>query len=333
MRNAGLLTKGIMNLMKSRRRRLSAMLLLSTTALAAAALLPHATPALASKKAAKKHLLVVTVTTGFPHDSRPTAERVITELGQQTGEWDTDIASADNNLSVEQKAEILKAKMTPEAMQKYDAIVFANTTGVLPLPDDTAFMNYIRAGHGFVAMHSGGDTFHQWPPTPNEPISEYVKMLGAEFLGHHSQCQIAPAISDPGFPANKRLLRAAKKMESTPAKTSGDARQGIYLSGNQLNVFDEIYLFKNVDRSNIHVLLSLDKHPNDGSPEANQPGEYLVSWTKSYGKGRVFYTSLGHRIEVWKDPLYQAYITGGIEFALGLAKGSTAPTPMTVATH
>ncbi len=265
-----------------------------------------------------KNLLVVTVTKGFRHDSIPVAEEVIAQLGTQTKEWDTDFVRTD---------EEMQAKMTPGALKKYDAVVFANTTGDLPLPDYPGFLNYVREGHGFVAMHSGSDTLHSKSDTE---ISPYVTMLGAEFQTHHQQCAIQPALADPTFPALKRPLQAAKARMADTSEP-GDPKQADYILNNQWNIFDEIYLFRNVDRAHLHVLLSLDRHPNDGSPEANQPGEYLVSWAKSYGRGRVFYTSLGHRQEVWRSPLYQQHILGGIEFALGLAKGVTAPTPQNAA--
>jgi type 1 glutamine amidotransferase len=85
----------------------------------------------------------------------------------------------------------------------------------------------------------------------------------------------------------------------------------------------------------VHGLLTLDHHPNNGSP-----GDYPISWCKQYGKGRVFYTSLGHREDVWdpdtpadfkrKNPrevseAYQKHILGGIKWALGLEKGDATP--------
>ncbi len=267
----------------------------------------------------KKHLLVVTVTKGFRHDSIPDAEQTIEMLGGKTGAWDTDFVRTDEEMA---------AKMTPAALQKYDAVVFANTTGVLPLPDPDGFLAYIRDGHGFIAMHSGSDTFHQWPGS-SDPVSAYARMLGAEFQTHHSQCWVQAKVLDPSHPATRSITKAAQQnSKASPDTLLHDPSVALETAqGPTWKAFDEIYLFKNVDRPALHVLLALDKHPNDGSPEANQPGEYLVSWCKSYGKGRVFYTSLGHRKEMWHDPLYQQHITGGILFALGLEKGSTKPNP------
>jgi type 1 glutamine amidotransferase len=259
----------------------------------------------------KRRVLVVTVTKGFRHDSIPTAEEVLERLGKETKSWETDFARNDEDL---------QKKMTAEALKQYDAIIFANTTGVLPLPDPNAFLEFIRSGRGFVAMHSGSDTFHEWPGSTS-PVSEYIQMLGGEFRTHHAQCAVDCQVRDPNHPAVGFLIHDKTLPQSDDLKARSSA------DGKTWQVFDEIYLFKNIDRPALRVLLSLDSHPKDGSSDAGKPGEYLISWCKSYGKGRVFYTSLGHRKEVWNDPIYQRHITGGIRFALGLAKGSTTPNP------
>ena len=264
----------------------------------------------------KKHLLVVTVTKGFRHGSIPVAEETIQKLGDSTGDWDTDFVRTDDDM---------KTKMTPEALKKYSAVVFANTTGVLPLPDPQGFLDYIKAGHGFVAMHSGSDTFHEWPGQKTGELSAYIDMLGGEFLTHHSQCAIDAQVEDTQSPATQSLVKAAKGVPADAQKDLSKETLPVTVAMRHTvwKAFDEIYLLKNNDRSKVHVLLALDKYPNDGSPEANKPGDHLIAWVKSYGKGRVFYTELGHRDEMWRDPNYQQHITGGIRFALGLARSST----------
>jgi type 1 glutamine amidotransferase len=243
--------------------------------------------------AASKQLLVVTVTKGFRHSSIPTAEKVLAELGEKSGVFSVDYVRTDQEMA---------QKMTPEALKKYDAIVFANTTGDLPLPDKQAFLDWIKSGKGFVATHSGSDTFHGFPP--------YIEMLGGEFETHHAQAQVDCINEDPKHPACRHL-------------------------GPTFHVKDEIYLLKNFDRTKVHPLLMLDKHPNDKTP-----GEYPIAWAKEYGKGRVFYTSLGHREDVW-DPntpesfkrenpqsvaeAYQQHLLGGIKWVLKLEKGSGKP--------
>jgi type 1 glutamine amidotransferase len=281
----------------------------------AAFLLPHS--ARAAKGASKKKILVVSVTKGFRHGSIPMAERTIEALGKETGEWDTDFVRTDEDM---------QTKMTGAALKQYDAVVFANTTDDLPLPEPQAFYDYIKAGHGFAAMHSGSDTLHG----KDGKVSEYGDMLGGEFETHHARCIIMPTIEDPNNPATRALVEAGKNPPST-LPTEHDIQTGhSYVAGKTWTVYDEIYILKNNDRTKVHVLLSVDKYPNDGSPMANQPGNHLVAWTKEYGKGRVFYTILGHTpddpvngVGMWTDPLYKAHVTGGLEFVLGLKKGST----------
>ncbi len=324
--------------MLTRRSLLSAAFALTTGAFAVALVSSHSTAAAPAKKA-KKHVLVVTATTGFRHGSSiAIAREVIAKLGDDSGLWDTDYADADAELYAHQKTDeekkalsdaiktVLAEKMSVAAMKKYDTIIFANTTGELPLPDPQGFLDYIKAGHGFAAMHSGGDTFHTWA-TPYEGKDKgaptpYVQMLGGEFETHHAQSENELNIRDPDFPAMKPVVEAGKKGLQSSVDTH---KNTMPIGGTKWKTFEETYIYKNNDPSKVHVLLDIDHYPNDQSPEANKPGQHLIAWSKMYGKGRIFYTALGHRDEMWRDPIYQQHILGGIKFALGLAKGSTTP--------
>jgi len=284
----------------------------------------------------KKRVLVVTTTTGFRHGSIGVARETIKALGEKNG-WDTDYADIEpdeyNKPDTRDKIQkVLAEKMSAAALKTYDAIIFANTTGVLPLPDPQAFLDYVKSGKGFVAMHSGSDTFHEWTGGTEQkgssPVSEYIKMLGGEFQTHHAQCAVDGIILNGKHPATSHLVRAAK---TTPAETAAavDLKKNTVATGNTWKAFDEIYILKNVQRADLNVLVYMDAHPKDGSKEAGTPGEHLLSWCRQYGKGRVFYTALGHRDEIWRDSLYQEHIIGGIKFAMGTAKGSTKPNPLT----
>ena len=117
--------------------------------------------------ATPKKLLVVTVTKGFRHSSIPTAEKVLGELGPKSGVFTVDYVRNDQELG---------EKMTPESLKKYDGVIFANTTGDLPLPDKQAFLNWIKSGKAFIGMHSATDTFRG-----HTPLDAYVEMIGGEF--------------------------------------------------------------------------------------------------------------------------------------------------------
>ncbi len=286
--------------------------------------------------AAPKKLLVVTVTTGFRHSSIETAEKVLAEIGQTSGAYTVDFVrqpeggqpkspgrpperkpnESDEAFKARQEAfsmalaefnranaawnDTVRAHMAQhmslDKLRGYDGFVFANTTGDLQLPDREGFVNLVREGKAFIAMHSGGDTYH--------PFHGYVDMLGGEFLTHKQQVEVQPILHNPAHPATKPIPSAWR-------------------------VFDEIYIFKNYDPATVHALMGLNEHPNDKTP-----GYHPIAWCKDFGKGRVFYTSLGHREDVW-DPTwkegskerknspevartYQAHILGGIRWALGL---------------
>jgi type 1 glutamine amidotransferase len=260
-----------------------------------------------------KHVLVISATKGFRHDSIPVADDTIRMLGRKTGEWDTDVAITDDDLA---------AKTTAAALRKYDAVIFVNTTGVLPLAEPQALLAYVRAGHGFGAIHSGADTFHLWPDSPRGSLSAYVRMLGGEFVTHHPQSKVAGRIVDPNFPGCKALIAWGKahKGQAPP-----DIYQHTYVDAKGWHGFDEMYLFKNVDLAHLHALVQMDSHPFDMRFAASEPPPWLIAWCKAYGQGRVFYCSFGHRQEMWRDPLYREFITGGIRWMLGLAAGSTTP--------
>ena len=70
-------------------------------------------------------------------------------------------------------------------------------------------------------------------------------------------------------------------------------------------VFDEIYQFDRYDPARVHLLLYMAKHPESG-----EPGEFPLAWTRDHGKGRVFYTALGHRDDVLDAEWYGAHLPG-----------------------
>ncbi|MBI4657346.1 MAG: ThuA domain-containing protein [Verrucomicrobia bacterium] len=253
--------------------------------------------------AAPKKLLLVTTTVGFPHSSIPTAEKVLADLGQKSGVFTVDIVrsgprprdKAEQAAWLDKMTKDLGEKMNPEALKQYDGIIFANTTGILPVPDKDAFLTFIKSGKAFIGMHSASDTFHG-----KDGVDPYIEMLGGEFQTHGAQAGVECLVQDTKHPATRHFAKV------------GD----VYC----LEV-EEIYLFKNYQLGKVHELLVLDKHPN----KKKELGHFPVAWCKEYGKGKVFYTSLGHREDVWENQRYQDHILGGIKWALGLEPGDATP--------
>jgi hypothetical protein len=219
-------------------------------------------------------VLVVTHTEGFRHSSIAVAEATITALGQRSNLFTTTFCRNRDDVV---------RMLTPTGLAGFDALVFANTTGNLGVPDLDALLNWIREGHGLAGMHSASDTYHESP--------DYLDMLGNEFRTHGDQATVDAIVENAAHPASSPL-------------------------GSRFRVFDEIYLFTKPNRGSVTMLLSLDRHPADGLPDAGKPADLPLAWSKSYGQGRVFYTALGHREDVWENPIYQQHILGGIQWVL-----------------
>jgi type 1 glutamine amidotransferase len=215
-------------------------------------------------------------------------------LAKWTPADDAKVASSQAEFDAKMKAEM--EKLSPANLAKYDGVIFVNTTGDLPLPDRDAFIKWVADGHALIGMHSASDTFHSYRP--------YIELLGGEFAGHGPQISVAVNKLDPAHPATAGLPDVWNIAQ------------------------EEIYMFKNYDRSRVRDLLGLSVSPKDKSA-----GHFPVSWVREEGKGRVFFTSLGHREDVWdetsevkdrKNPpevakAFQQHILGGIRWALGVA--------------
>src|SRR5688572_1650551 len=96
----------------------------------------------ASSSAAAKKLLVVTAVQGFPHTSRSLAEKVLAGLGEQNGLFTIDTVRGGKDGKGTEDFE----KLSPDALKNYDGVIFANTTGDLPLPDKEAFIKWVQSG-------------------------------------------------------------------------------------------------------------------------------------------------------------------------------------------
>jgi type 1 glutamine amidotransferase len=177
--------------------------------------------------------------------------------------------------------------ISKEGLKPFDVVVFY-TTGELPISDEqkAAFMNFIKSGKGFVGIHSATDTFYKWP--------EYGEMIGGYFDQHPWHKEVSVKVEDTKNPATKHL-------------------------GSSFIITDEIYQHKNFSRQNVQVLLSLDVTSVDLNAKNvhRTDKDFALAWCRKYGKGRVFYTALGHRPEVWQDERFQNHLLGALRWAWG----------------
>ncbi len=298
----------------------------AVAALAAVALL---SPASADEKA-KKRLLFVTHSGGFIHESVSTAEDVLKEIGPKngyevtcwrfTGDPDAKVKVKKDGQEVETTALQKESeryrqdtrrtgaktiekehcgRINADTLKKFDVVLFFTTgsRNTAPLtPDELKDLTaWVKAGGAFTGTHCATDTLYD---------STYGDLIGGYFKTHPAIQKVKLKIEDPKHPAAVGI-------------TDG------------MDWTDEYYVFRDApySRDKLHIIMSIQAdtfkpNPNGGRTDS----DYAVSWCREEGKGKVFYTSLGHRNEVWKDEKFQQHLFGGLAWATGQAKGDATPT-------
>jgi type 1 glutamine amidotransferase len=239
----------------------------------------------------KKHLLVLGEEKGYRHESVSHAMVTIEELGKKNGLWDTTIRTDTEELTKK------KLEFNAKNLNDFDAVLFF-TGGELEMDDQQKadLLSFVHDdGQGFIGVHSAAITFRAWP--------EFGEMVGGVFDDHPWGTFDAPVVvNDPKFPG----------MQQWPQS---------------LVFHDEIYQMKNFSWDKVHVLMSLDASKLDlNNPRVHRSQhDFAVTWAKMYGKGRVYYSTLGHPEESWDDPRLQEMYTEAIKWALRLEGEDVTP--------
>ncbi|MCC6540332.1 MAG: ThuA domain-containing protein [Bryobacterales bacterium] len=241
----------------------------------------------------KKRLLCIGAVKGFQHDATSHGLATLWKIGQESGLWDTYIRT-DTQL-------LTKKKLGGNAktLDYFDAIVFY-TTGELDMDaqQKADLLSFVRDdGKGFIAVHSGIDTFYEWP--------EYGDMTGGYFDLHPWNQFNAPVIVED--PSNPIVAHFPK----------------------EFSIMDEIYQVKNFSRDKVRVLMSLDASKIDLNNKnvRRTDKDFAVSWLRNYGKGRVFYSTLGHREDAWNRPDVQKMYLEAVKWAMGMSQADATPRP------
>lgn len=274
-----------------------------------------------------KKVLFFTKSSGFEHSvikevgGQPSfAGRVLTELGPKYGIEFT--LSKDGS------------KFSPAYLAQFDGIVFyttgdllkAGTDGQPPMTPEgkAALLAAVEGGKGFIGVHSASDTFHAPATAGSDPkavkpsryrnlgplADPYTRMLGGEFIMHGSQQSGRMRVTDRAFP-------------------------GLTALGASFDLVEEWYSMTDFS-PDMHVLLVQDTaHMGDrdtsGGNSSYLRPSYPSTWARRHGQGRVFYTAMGHREDVWTNPMFQQILFGGITWAIGNLDTDVSPNLAAVA--
>lgn len=253
-----------------------------------------------------RKLLFLTHAGYYKHTSLGLAEQAVMDLGKANGYAVTTVEGYKYD------AEKLDFSfLTRGYLDQFDAIMMM-TNGNLPFTDaqKQMLLEFVRSGKGFVGTHCSSLTFYNYPA--------FGEMLGAYFL---------------------RAATPSARRKIVVLKVEDQKHPATRMLGPSWPVWDEFYIFGKPDvpgedvdmlfknkiplafsRERHHVLLSIDTDRTDlTDTPLKRGGDYPQAWSRDYGKGRVFYTSMGHRDDIWSvDPVFRAHVNGGIRWALGM---------------
>ena len=237
---------------------------------------------------------------GVQHDSVSHALATIERLGYESGLYDTYIRTDSQLITKHKVAGSDGQDVRAKNLNDFDAIFFYGLREIdLTAQQRADLLSFVKDdGKGFVAAHTADTAFLSWP--------EFGELLGGRYDDHPWSVIEAPVIvEDPNFPATKHF----------PAV---------------FNLRDEMYQTKDFSRDKIRVLLRLDIGKLDMKRQGvhRTDGDFPLAWVKNYGKGRVFYSSLGHDITAWDNPALQKMWFEAIKWSLGLTDADVTPRPM-----
>jgi len=238
---------------------------------------------------------------GFEHgavkvvNGRPSiSDRILTELGKRHG---FEVVCTKDG------------RVFDGDLDQYDAIAFY-TSGVLTEPNKAKtppmsvegkekLLRVIAEGKGFIGLHAATDSFHsKGERNQNQTeVDPYIAMIGGEFIVHGAQQEATIRAASRRFPGVKKFGRVQKLEE-------------------------EWYTLKNFAKD-LHVILIEDNEGMEGDCYQRPP--FPATWARMHDKGRVFYTSFGHRDDIWTNPDVQGIIAGGLAWAMGNVKVNVRP--------
>ena len=237
-----------------------------------------------------RRLLVFSRMEGYRHKSTPWGAEAVRILGEKTGAY---VAECSDDKSMFDRKNLFR----------FDAVVFNNNcnSGIVDPTRRKDLLDFVKSGRGFVGIHSAAHP-EKWP--------EFVDLLGAYSVSHpwNAGSSVTLEVQEPDHPVVKCF------------------------GGTTFTHKDEIFQFKDYTRKKLRVVVRLDTSRTDMKKPGifRTDGDFGLVWVRKYGKGRVFYSALGHQIDTYWNPTILRHFLAGIQFALGdLTANATPKSPTT----
>jgi type 1 glutamine amidotransferase len=229
----------------------------------------------------KKAVLLFSKATGFRHgESIETGKIKLDELAKKN---DWFLYSTEEG-----------GVFNPDQLSKFDVVIFNNSTGrVLNDDQQKALENYVGQGGSLMGIHGAGDNSHHW--------DWYVEnLLGSEF-SHHSL--------NPQFQETEIFLNEvpdSTMIEGLPKTWKHADEWYVFYDNPRAKGFNVIY---NINGNNINPSGNLMWMKDKGFGMGE---DHPVAWYKSTGKGKTFYTSLGHDASAWQKEAFTRMLENAI---------------------
>lgn len=260
------------------------------------AVIPAKAPATAREA---RKLLIYDGNVGYGgHGSIPYANYAFTRMGEKTGTFTT-VVSRD------------PAVFRKDHLNQFDAICLNNTVGNL-FTDPVLRQNlleFVLGGGGFLGIHGTTVAFTDFQQGARETWPEFGLMLGGRGAAHLAQDErVFVKLDSPDHPLNRPF------------------------GGRGFEHVSEFFRVRGpYSRDRVHVLFSIDTAKTELPPKGTRPGverddeDYALAWTRSYGRGRVVYCTIGHSPADFMTPKILEFYLGAIQFILGDLDGTTTP--------
>ena len=263
--------------------------------------------------APRKKLLFLTHAGLYKHSSLEPAEAAVTEYGK-TGGFDVTTLQG-----FKQESRALDMSfLTPEYLNSFDGLMLM-TNGNLPLTpaQKQSIIDFVRNGKALIGTHCATLTMYDYPEFGDVLGGYYLRSIVPTDMIAKGKVGVLK-VEDPNNPATKML--GSNWPINEEFYEFGHAVWDASKPTENISAVGRLHILMPFSRDRVHVLLSLDTDKTDLSDLPNVPkGDYPQAWTRNFGKGRAFYTTLGHRDDIWAhDAVFRAHVTGGIRWALGL---------------